>query len=187
MRGETVRGKTADLSRFAAHSIKIPEEGKKSLRKAIMRLLGLDIGDRTIGVAVSDVNNIIASGVTTIERIGIRRDTTAVVDLIREYGVTRVVCGLPRRLDGTDSPQTEKVRTFVQKLANKLRSSGAELAAVEIVFEDEALTTVEAADVMIRANVSPKDRKKIIDRQAAIVILQSYIEDHYKELHPETR
>ena len=88
-----------------------------------MRLLGLDIGDRTIGVAVSDVSNIIASGVATIERVGIRKDTTAVVDLIKEYGVTTVVCGLPRRLDGTDSPQTGKVRTFVQKLANKLRNS----------------------------------------------------------------
>ena len=58
---------------------------------------------------------------------------------------------------------------------------------MEIVFEDEALTTVEAADVLIKANMSPKDRKKIIDRQAAIVILQSYIEDHYKELHPESQ
>lgn len=150
-----------------------------------MRLLGLDVGDRTIGVAVSDVNNIIASGVTTIERIGLRRDTSAVLEYVRDLGITRIVCGLPRRFDGTDSPQTEKVRAFAEKLQNKMRSAGAEMAAVELVFEDEALTTVEAAEVMIRANLSPKERKKIIDRQAAIVILQSYIEDHYKELHPE--
>lgn len=152
-----------------------------------MRLLGLDIGDRTIGVAVSDASNIIASGVTTIERVGIRKDTTAVVDYIKEFGITHVICGLPRRFDGTDSPQTEKVRGFVELLKNKLRSSGAELAAVEIIFEDEALTTVEAADVLIKANMSPKERKKIIDRQAAIVILQSYIEDHYAKLHPDSR
>ena len=75
-----------------------------------MKKIGLDVGDKTIGVAVSDALNITAQGIMTIERIGIKKDTTAVIDLIKEHLCDTVVMGLPLKLDGTDSPQTEKVR-----------------------------------------------------------------------------
>ena len=71
-----------------------------------MRWIGLDIGDKTIGVAVSDPLFISAQGVTTIERIGIKKDTSKVLDYVREYEADTVVCGLPLMLNGTDSPQT---------------------------------------------------------------------------------
>lgn len=140
-----------------------------------MRILGLDVGDRTVGVAVSDPLGIIATGVTTIERVGIRKDTGRVIDYIREYNCSLVVMGLPLNLDDSDSVQTEKVRAFREMLENKLRSLGP-LSKVKVVWQDERYSTAEAEEVLIDAGMSREDRKKIIDRQAAIVILQRYLD-----------
>lgn len=140
-----------------------------------MRILGLDVGNKTVGVAVSDPLGVIATGVTTIERVGIRKDTGKVIDYIKEYGCDTVVIGLPLSLDGTDSVQTQNVRDFRTMLENKLKSSGP-LSKVKIEWQDERYSTVEAEEVLIEANMSREDRKKIIDRQAAIVILQRYLD-----------
>ena len=140
-----------------------------------MRILGLDVGNKTVGVAVSDPLGVIATGVTTIERVGIRKDTGKVIDYIREYGCETVVIGLPLSLDGDDSVQTQKVRDFRTMLENKLRSSGP-LSKVNIEWQDERYSTVEAEEVLIDANMRREDRKKIIDRQAAIIILQRYLD-----------
>ena len=139
-----------------------------------MRAIGLDVGDKTIGVAVSDELFITAQGVTTIERVGIRKDAGKVMDLMREYGCSTVVIGLPLNLDGTDSVQTEKVRAFRTMLENKMRSSG--MAHIKVEWQDERFTTVIAERVLIEANVRRKARKDVIDKQAAIVILQSYMD-----------
>ena len=146
-----------------------------------MRILGLDVGDKTVGVAVSDPLGIIATGVTTIDRVGIRKDAGKVIDFIREYGCELVVMGLPLNLDDTDSIQTEKVRAFRTMLENKLRSSGSVLSRVKIEWQDERYSTAEAEEVLIEANMSREDRKKIIDRQAAIVILQRYLDRMERE------
>ena len=138
-----------------------------------MRWIGLDIGDKTIGVAVSDPLFISAQGVTTLERVGIKKDTTKVIELIKEYDVDTVVSGLPLMLDGSDSPQTEKVREFVARLENKARSNGLKL---NFVFQDERFTTKIAENALIEANMRREKRKTIIDRQAAVIILQSYID-----------
>ena len=140
-----------------------------------MRILGLDVGNKTVGVAVSDPLGVIATGVATIERVGIRKDTGKVIDYIKEYGCDTVVIGLPLSLDGTDSVQTQNVRDFRTMLENKLKSSGP-LSKVKIEWQDERYSTVEAEEVLIEANMSREDRKKIIDRQAAIVILQRYLD-----------
>lgn len=140
-----------------------------------MRILGLDVGTKTVGVAVSDPLGVIATGVTTIDRVGIRKDTGKVIDYIKEYGCETVVIGLPLSLDGEDSVQTQKVRDFRTMLENKLRSSGP-LSKVKVEWQDERYSTVEAEEVLIEANMSREDRKKIIDRQAAIVILQRYLD-----------
>jgi putative Holliday junction resolvase len=140
-----------------------------------MRILGLDVGDKTVGVAVSDPLGVIATGVTTIDRVGIRKDTGRVIDYIREYDCETVVIGLPLSLDGDDSIQTQKVRDFRTMLENKLRSSGP-LSKVKIEWQDERYSTVEAEEVLIEAGMSREDRKRIIDRQAAIVILQRYLD-----------
>ena len=140
-----------------------------------MRILGLDVGNKTVGVAVSDPLGVIATGVTTIERVGIRKDTGKVIDYIKEYGCDTVVIGLPLSLDGSDSVQTQNVRDFRTMLENKLKSSGP-LSKVKVEWQDERYSTVEAEEVLIEANMSREDRKKIIDRQAAIVILQRYLD-----------
>ena len=140
-----------------------------------MRILGLDVGNKTVGVAVSDPLGVIATGVTTIERVGIRKDTGKVIDYIKEYGCDTVVMGLPLSLDGSDSVQTQNVRDFRTMLENKLKSSGP-LSKVKIEWQDERYSTVEAEEVLIEANMSREDRKRIIDRQAAIVILQRYLD-----------
>ena len=141
-----------------------------------MRKLGLDVGDKTIGVAVSDALDITAQGITTIERVGIKKDTGRVLDYIKEYECDTVVIGLPLKLDGTDSPQTEKVREFRQRLENKLVGSG--MNHVKVDFYDERLTTVMAEKVLIEADMRRNKRKDIIDRQAAIIILQGYLDSN---------
>lgn len=139
-----------------------------------MRKLALDVGDKTIGVAVSDALGITAQGVTTIERVGIRKDAGKVMDYIKEYDCDTVVVGLPKKLDGTDSPQTEKVYEFKTMLENKMRSTG--MAHIKVEFYDERLTTVMAEKILIEADVSRKGRKKVIDKQAAVLILQGYLD-----------
>lgn len=139
-----------------------------------MKKLALDVGDKTIGVAVSDALNITAQGVTTIERVGIRKDAGRVMDYIREFDCDTVVIGLPKKLDGTDSPQTEKVYEFKTMLENKMRSSG--MGDVNLTYYDERLTTVMAEKILIEADVSRRGRKKVIDKQAAVIILQGYLD-----------
>ena len=141
-----------------------------------MRKIGLDVGDKTIGVAVSDALNITAQGITTIQRIGIKRDTDAVIEYIKEYECKTVVMGLPLKLDGTDSPQPEKVRQFAVKLENKLRAN--RMGDVSVEFYDERLTTVMAERVLIEADLSRARRKQVIDKQAAVLILQGYLDSH---------
>lgn len=144
-----------------------------------MRIIGLDVGEKTIGVAVSDPLCITAQGVTIIERVGIRKDAGKVIDYIKEYECERVVIGLPLSLDGTDSVQTEKVRDFRVMLENKLKSLGP-LSKVSVEWQDERFTTKIAEQVLINADVSRKDRKKVIDKQAAVIILQSYLDSNFR-------
>jgi len=139
-----------------------------------MKLIGLDVGDKTIGIALSDDLMITAQGLMTIERIGIRKDTGKVIDLIKEYNCNIVVVGLPKNLNGTDSIQTEKVYEFKNMLENKMRSTG--MNDVEVVFYDERFTTLMAEKVLIEADVSRKKRKDVIDKQAAVLILQGYLD-----------
>ena len=139
-----------------------------------MKKIALDVGDKTIGVAVSDALNITAQGITTIERVGIRKDAGKVMDYIREYDCDTVVICLPKKLDGTDSPQTEKVYEFKTMLENKMRSSG--MGNIKIVYYDERLTTVMAEKVLIEADIRRNKRKQVIDKQAAVIILQSYLD-----------
>ncbi len=138
------------------------------------RKIGLDVGDKTVGIAVSDPLNITAQGLMTLERVGIRKDTGKILDLVKSYDCDTIVIGLNKRLDGTDSPQTEKVYAFRTMLENKLKSSA--MQDVRIVWQDERLTTVQAQRVLIEADVSRRKRKAVIDKQAAVLILQSYLD-----------
>ena len=139
-----------------------------------MRKIGLDVGDKTVGIAVSDPLGITAQGLMTLERVGIRKDTGKILDLVKEYQCDTIVIGLNKKLDGTESIQTEKVYEFRTMLENKMRSTG--IKGVEVVWQDERLTTVMAERVLIEADLSRKKRKEVIDKQAAVLILQSYLD-----------
>ena len=138
------------------------------------KIMALDVGDKTIGVAVSDALLLTAQGITTIDRIGIRKDTAKVLELIKEHNCGTLIIGLPLNLDGTDSVQTENVKDFKLMMDNKLMSSG--MKDVKTKFQDERFTTVMAEKVLIEADISRKKRKKVIDKQAAVLILQSYLD-----------
>ena len=120
--------------------------------------------------------NKICSFDMTLERVGIRKDTGKILDLVKEYQCDTIVIGLPKKLDGTDSIQTEKVYEFRTMLENKMRSTG--MKNIEVVWQDERLTTVMAEKVLIEADVSRKKRKQVIDKQAAVLIMQSYLDSH---------
>lgn len=139
-----------------------------------MKIIALDVGDKTIGVALSDDLLLTAQGLMTIERVGIRKDTGKVIELIQEYHCDTVVIGLPKNLNGTDSIQTEKVYGFKTMLENKMRSTG--MSHIELIFQDERFTTLIAERVLIEADVSRKKRKDVIDKQAAVLILQGYLD-----------
>ena len=143
-----------------------------------MRKMGLDVGDKTVGIAISDELGYTAQGIMTLERVGIRKDTGKIIDMVKEYGCDTVVIGLPKNLNGSDSIQTEKVREFRTMLENKMRSTG--MKDIKIVWQDERLTTVMAERVLIAADVSRSKRKKVIDKQAAVIILQSYLDGMIK-------
>ena len=139
-----------------------------------MKIIALDVGDKTIGVALSDELKITAQGLMTIERVGIRKDTGKIIDLIREHDCDTVVVGLPKNLNGTNSIQTDKVYEFKTMLENKMKSSG--MKDILIIFQDERFTTLMAERVLIEADVSRKKRKEVIDKQAAVLILQGYLD-----------
>ena len=139
-----------------------------------MRAISLDVGDKTIGVALSDMLGITANGLMTIDRIGIRKDADKVLNLVKEHGCDTIVIGLPLNLDGSDSVQTQKVRDFRKMLENKMMSTG--IKDIGVVFQDERFTTKIAENVLIEADVSRKKRRQVIDKQAAVIILQSFLD-----------
>lgn len=132
------------------------------------RIMGLDVGDKTIGVAVSDPLGITAQGITTINRVGLKRDLKELETIINEYEINKIVVGFPKNMNNTVGPQGEKVLEFAKKLENKFK--------MDIILQDERLTTVSAERVLIEGDVSRGKRKKIIDKVAATYILQSYLD-----------
>jgi len=133
-----------------------------------LRILGLDLGDRTIGVAVSDALGWTAQGVDTIKRVSLEEDFARLDEIISRYGVERVVIGLPKNMNGTIGPQGEKVLEFASLFKER--------TSLDVVLWDERLTTVAAERMLIEADVSRRKRKKVIDKLAAIYILQGYLD-----------
>jgi putative Holliday junction resolvase len=136
-----------------------------------MRCLGLDLGDRWIGVALSDPGGILASPFTVIERTDDSRAIKAIADIIDKEQVGKIVVGLPLSLDGTLSGQAEKVNDFARKLAEHIKTP--------VEFRDERLTTVMAQRLK-RASGGKKGRgKPRYDSQAAAIILQNYLDESH--------
>lgn len=132
------------------------------------RLIGIDAGTKTLGLALSDVRRTIASPLETIRRTKFTNDAGRLFALIDEHGVSGVVLGLPRNLDGTEGPRAQATRALARNL-NKL-------SPLPILLWDERLTTAEAERMLIDADQTRKRRAEVIDKLAATIILQSALD-----------
>ncbi len=132
-----------------------------------MRILALDVGDRRIGVAISDELEIAAHSLTTIQRSDHSTVIARIKQIIEDYMVDEIVVGMPVMMNGTMGIQGEKVSKFVEELKSEV--------TIPVIFMDERLTSRFVEKVLIDADVSRKKRGKVIDKLAAVVILQDYL------------
>ena len=132
-----------------------------------MRVICLDIGDKRIGVAVTDPLNLTAQAVETIWAKSFENDSDRVLELCRQYETDRVLCGLPLNMDGSEGVQSRHARAFGEYLAGK---------GLQIRYQDERLTTKQARGVLLEADVRRSKRKAYIDQLAATYILQSFMD-----------
>ena len=136
-----------------------------------MRIMGLDYGSKTVGVAISDPLHITAQGIETITRKSenkLRKTCARIESLIEEYEVERIVVGFPKLLNNDIGERAKKAMEFGEMLKKR--------TGLEVVMWDERLTTVEAERTLIENNVRRENRKKFIDKIAAVFILQGYLD-----------
>lgn len=133
-----------------------------------MKKIGLDLGKARVGIAMSDILGILASPFETWQSKGMERDAIHVAELVNEFQVDVVVCGLPLNMDGTESFMTDYAKDFVQCLKQK--------TSAKIVLQDERLSSVEAEEYLNQTNTRGKKRKAVLDQVSACIILQSYLD-----------
>lgn len=133
-----------------------------------MRALGLDLGTKTIGLAITDELGITAQGLTTLERRGPRKDLEALAARAEEYGVDRFILGLPLNMDGSEGPRAEMTRKFGDALQAH--------TSLPVIYWDERLTTVAAHRALSEVGASGKKRREVIDQVAAVLILQGWLD-----------
>ena len=141
-----------------------------------MRILGLDFGSKTVGVAVSDPTGLIASGVEIIRRDRedkLRKTLSRIEELIVQYGVERIVLGCPLNMDDSSGDRVRKTEEFKEMLVRR--------TGLPVAFMDERLSTVEAIELMNEAGIAGKDRKEYVDKIAATFILQWYLDEKNSE------
>jgi len=134
-----------------------------------MQVLALDVGDRTVGIAASDALMFTAQGIETIRRTSLQNDLNRLRELMKQYETDTLVVGLPKNMDGTQGERCDIVRAFVEEIKKFI-------VGTKIIFWDERLSTVAAAKSLIAADVSRAKRKKVIDKMAAVFILQGYLD-----------
>ena len=140
-----------------------------------MRTMGLDVGTHTIGVAISDELGITAQGLKTLKRRSMEDDFKELTTIIGQYEIERIVVGLPKNMDGTLGKQAEFVLKWIKVLMDKIQ--------VPVVTWDERLSTVGASKVLLVADLSRRKRKKVIDKLAAVLILQGYLDRSRRTNH----
>jgi len=138
--------------------------------KLPVRALGLDVGSKTIGVAVTDEANIAAHPLTVLDRVGHSGDSQTILALVTEHAITDVVVGMPFELSGKIGHRARRVEAFASVLRGVLGN------AVTLHEQDERFTTAEAERVLIAADVSRAKRRDVIDQQAAVLILQGWLD-----------
>lgn len=135
-----------------------------------MRVLGLDVGSKTIGVAITDEAGIAAHPLRVLERKGTDADVSAIQTLVAEHDIRDIVVGMPFELSGKVGHRAKRVQEFANALQAKLGD------AVKLHEQDERFTTAEAERVLLDADVSRQKRKQVIDQQAAALILQAWLD-----------
>jgi putative holliday junction resolvase len=135
-----------------------------------MRVLGLDVGSKTIGVAITDEADIAAHPLRVIERKGTDSDVSTIQTLVAEYDIRQIVIGMPFELSGKIGHRAKRVQEFINALRAKLGES------VKLHEQDERFTTAEAERVLLDADLSRQKRKRVIDQQAAALILQAWLD-----------
>ena len=136
-----------------------------------MRILGLDFGSRTVGVAVSDELLLTAQGLETIERKDenkLRKTCARIEEIIKEYGVEEIVLGLPKNMNNTEGERVEKTKAFGEMLERR--------TGLPVHYWDERLTTVAAEQILMESGVRRENRKEYVDKLAAVYILQGYLD-----------
>ncbi|MCJ7705401.1 MAG: Holliday junction resolvase RuvX [Desulfobacterales bacterium] len=133
-----------------------------------MRIMGLDVGSKTIGVAISDELGITAQGLKTIKRKAMEDDLRELDAIISQFKIEKIVVGLPKNMDGSLGKQAEFVLGWIEDLKNKIQ--------LPVETWDERLSTVEATKTLLKADLSRKKRKEVIDKVAAVLILQGYLQ-----------
>ena len=133
------------------------------------RYLALDVGDATVGIAVSDLLGLTAQGVETIRRKCLADDLGRLQELMAQYETKSLVIGLPRNMNGTQGERCDVVRGFAEEIKKAVPD-------VEIEFWDERLSTVAASRSLLEADLSRRKRRKVIDKMAAVFILQGYLD-----------
>lgn len=134
-----------------------------------MRILALDVGEKTIGVAASDLLLMTAQGIEVIRRTSLDRDFSRLGELIAQYEVETIIVGLPKNMNGTIGPRGEMMQQFAANLQDLFPQT-------KVRLWDERLSTVGATKALIAADVSRAKRKKVIDKMAAVFILQGYLD-----------
>src|SRR4030095_4724729 len=132
------------------------------------RIIGLDVGDRRIGVAISDPLGITAAGLEAIERTNMREDIPAVSEMARRHGAVEIVIGLPKNMDGSISDQALRVQAFARKLTR--------VTGLPVIYEDERLSTISAIRTLTLQGIKTGERKDLVDRQSAAIILQKFLD-----------
>jgi putative Holliday junction resolvase len=150
-----------------AYNRALASDERKSDRPA-GRVLGLDVGSRRIGVAVSDPLGITAQGIETLQRRNKRHDLAALEQVIRDYSVREIVVGLPLRMSGAEGTQSDKMLVFAEELRKRFR--------LPVHLWDERLTSAEANRLLRETELSIEKRAKAVDRMAAVLILQGWME-----------
>lgn len=140
------------------------------IRKERMRILGLDLGSKTCGVAITDELCLTAQGLEVIRRKEenkLRKTLARIEEIIREYGVEKIVLGYPRNLDGSVGKRCLLSEDFAEKLKKR--------TGLTVLLHDEGLTTVEAHELMMEAGLKREEREEVVDKVAAVLILEDYL------------
>lgn len=138
-----------------------------------MRILGLDMGSKRIGIAMSDELGLTAQGLESMQCKDPATDMDRILKLVADYSVDEIVVGMPFNMDGSEGPQAKKVRVFMQSLGDRV--------AVPVREWDERLSTVAAERTLLEADMSRSKRRKVVDKLAAVIILQGYLDRKHFE------